>query len=260
MKVKTIVIITVLVIVFIVVFVILTGGRGNTDFVGLKPLDPNYNGPYKMPGLLVEKINITREDNEVVDNNENNENNENITVNEPEFCNNESAWKSLPKGRDGYIKKTLNTVKYNENIDLTPNIPDDLYDLSVGKMRHGKGFVSKGQRICCDVLSKFYDGEMYQNYYPSWLKNPETNRLLELDCYNKKHKIAVEYSGIHHYVHPNYTKQSKEDFEKQLRRDRLKLDLCDKNGVYLITVPYNIKHCDIEKFIISQLPQNYKSE
>ena len=125
-------------------------------------------------------------------------------------------------------------------------------------MRHGKGFVSKGQKICCEVLSKFYDGELYQNYYPSWLKNPETGKLLELDCYNKKHKIAVEYSGIHHYVYPNYTKQTKEEFENQLRRDRLKLDLCDKNGVYLITVPYNVKHCDIEKFIISQLPQNYK--
>jgi len=33
------------------------------------------------------------------------------------------------------------------------------------------------------------------------------------------------------------------------------MDVCDNNGVYLIVVPYTVKHADIPSYIISHLPE-----
>lgn len=115
--------------------------------------------------------------------------------------------------------------------------------------------ISKGEQICKDVIEKIYN-KPFHCVRPSFLKNPETNRNLELDCYNDELKIAVEYNGIQHYTWPNFTGVSYENFIKQVRRDKFKIDQCDKNGVYLITVPYNIKHESIEEYIYEHLPEN----
>ena len=115
---------------------------------------------------------------------------------------------------------------------------------------------SKGEQKCRDVIENIYQKE-FPCVRPNFLKNPETKRNLELDCYNEELKIAVEYNGIQHYKWPNFTNQSKEDFIKQVRRDKFKVDTCDQNGVYLITVPYNIPHHKIEKYIRYYLPENY---
>ena len=115
---------------------------------------------------------------------------------------------------------------------------------------------SKGEHMCRQVVEHIYNKE-FPCIRPNFLKNPETRRNLELDCYNEELKIAVEYNGIQHYKWPNFTNQSKEDFIKQLRRDKFKVDTCDANGVYLITVPYNIPHHKIEKYIRYYLPENY---
>lgn len=115
---------------------------------------------------------------------------------------------------------------------------------------------SKGERICREVLEEIYN-KPFPCVRPKFLKNPETNRNLELDCYNEELKIALEYSGIQHYKWPNFTGHSKEAFIKQARRDKYKIDTCDKNGVYLITVPYNVSHKDIPEYIKYYLPENY---
>lgn len=116
-------------------------------------------------------------------------------------------------------------------------------------------FISKGEQICCNVMSKIY-GKPFVSMRPNWLKNPETKRNLELDCYNEELKIAVEYNGIQHYQWPNFTNQSKEEFNNQVRRDELKLKLCDYYGIYLISVPYTVKPENIEAYIFERLPEN----
>ena len=89
----------------------------------------------------------------------------------------------------------------------------------------------------------------------------ETGRNLELDLYNDKLKLAVEYSGMQHFVYPNSFHKSKDEFISQLRRDKFKLQMCDLNGIYLITVPYNIKqdYNSIRKYIEYYLPENYEN-
>lgn len=114
---------------------------------------------------------------------------------------------------------------------------------------------SKGEKICRQVLETIYD-KPFRKCTPDFLRNPETGRLLELDGYNEELKIAFEYNGIQHYKWPNFTNCTADEFIQQHRRDRFKLDQCDLQGVYLITIPYVVPDHLIEKFIRYYLPEN----
>ena len=120
--------------------------------------------------------------------------------------------------------------------------------------------MSNGEQICKKVIEEIYEKPFY-TVRPDFLKNPETNRNLELDLYNDELKIAVEYNGKQHYVWPNNIHNSYEKFIKQIRRDQFKVDKCDENGVYLITVPYNVglDYQKIKDYITYYLPENVRS-
>ena len=139
-----------------------------------------------------------------------------------------------------------------EDLIATPkNIAQETPKLESPKKK--TKYESQGEAACRKFLEKHF-GKPFPNIRPSFLKNPETNCLLELDCYNEELAVAVEYNGKHHYEYPNYTNQSYEDFIQQIRRDMAKRELCDLNGVYLITVPYNVPIKNIPTFIQERLP------
>jgi hypothetical protein len=112
---------------------------------------------------------------------------------------------------------------------------------------------SHGERTCCEVMERIY-GKPFKSVRPKWLRNPETNSNLELDCYNDDLKIAVEYNGSQHYKYPNQYHNSESKFIGQVRRDQYKFDTCEKNGVYIIRVPYTVPYNQIEKYIRERLP------
>ena len=114
---------------------------------------------------------------------------------------------------------------------------------------------SKPEKICRETLEKIYK-KKFSRIRPDWLRNPETNRKLELDCYNDELKLALEYNGIQHYEWPNFTRMTKEEFLAQNRRDIFKIDTCDANGIYLITVPNNVQYDLIPDYINYYLPHN----
>lgn len=114
-------------------------------------------------------------------------------------------------------------------------------------------FNSKGEQICRKTLEEIY-GVTFKNVKPTWLRNPETGRCLELDCYNDEYKIAVEYNGEQHYIWPHKFYPKLEDFKKQVRRDKYKEHMCKTLGIHLIIVPYTVKHDDIRNYIIERLP------
>ncbi len=114
---------------------------------------------------------------------------------------------------------------------------------------------SKGEAECRRCLEEMF-GLPFSRVRPAFLKNPETSRKLELDCYNESLKLAVEYNGIQHYMYPNFTGQSYEKFLAQLRRDTFKVEECDRRGVYLITVPYTVKIGDIYSYIRDRMPSS----
>ena len=103
-------------------------------------------------------------------------------------------------------------------------------------------------------------GLPFSSVRPSWLKNPETGGILEIDCYNQELKIGVEYNGIQHYVYPNVYHKSLIEFKNQVRRDQFKIKKCEENGIYLITVPYNVPHHKLREFIIAHLPNDAQSD
>ena len=114
---------------------------------------------------------------------------------------------------------------------------------------------SKGEAECCYALEKIFR-RPFTTVRPKFLKNPETGRNLELDCYNAELKVAVEYNGTQHYEWPNFLNQTKAVWKAQIRRDILKRELCDKESIYLITVPDTVRLHDIEDFIRNKLPNS----
>lgn len=123
---------------------------------------------------------------------------------------------------------------------------------------------SKGESECARVLQKMFNRPFPNVRLPEMI-NPDTGRRLELDCYNKDvgemlgyNGLALEYHGEQHFKFPNYFHRTKDQFDKQRRRDEIKLGLCDELGIYLITVPYTVSLSEIAKYIEYYLPHNYK--
>jgi len=90
-------------------------------------------------------------------------------------------------------------------------------------------------------------GKKFVKVRPDFLKNPKTNRNLELDGYCEELKLAFEYDGEFHYKD-----LKSNDIVKTKERDALKDKLCKENGVKLIRVPYTEKH-RLEDYISSQI-------
>jgi hypothetical protein len=113
--------------------------------------------------------------------------------------------------------------------------------------------ISKGENVCKIVMEEL-TGKPFVNVRPKWLINPITNQPLELDCYNEELQIAVEYNGKQHYEYNKFMHQnSKDKFYNQQYRDLIKKDICKKNNVILITVPYSIPDDKIKVFLMNKL-------
>ena len=91
--------------------------------------------------------------------------------------------------------------------------------------------MNKVQRFMNHLFGKF----KFPNIRPDWLRNPETNRKLELDCYNKELELAFELQGTHHYK-PIKGWGGEVRFVKVIRRDNHKLTECRKRGVRLFRI------------------------
>lgn len=116
-----------------------------------------------------------------------------------------------------------------------------------------QGGTSIGEEECRRIMEEL-TGKSFQKHRPDFLKNPVTGQCLELDLYNADLKLAVEYNGKQHYEYNEYMHQgSRDKFRNQQYRDYIKTQLCRENGVYLITVPYNVKRHDIKNYLMKEV-------
>ena len=109
---------------------------------------------------------------------------------------------------------------------------------------------SEGEWISRKTLEHMFERQFF-NVRPDFLRNPETGRNLEIDCYCAELKFGVEYNGAYHIVG-----ETKQVVYKQSSRDNKKLDLADAAGVYILTVPHTVRIRDIPLFIYDSLPDS----
>lgn len=117
-----------------------------------------------------------------------------------------------------------------------------------------RSIASSGEQETCNALIRLLH-KPFVKVRPSFLINPETGRRLELDCFNEELMLAVEFSGVQHYVYPNPFHRSQEQFDAQVRRDRYKVEQCKAQGVRFIVVPFTVKRAHIESYLRLQLLQ-----
>lgn len=119
---------------------------------------------------------------------------------------------------------------------------------------HAGGKGSKTENICRSILE-----DHYHKKFPSMrldiLKNPDTGRNLELDCYCHELRLALEYNGIQHYKYPNRFHKTEDEFILQVARDQWKYGRCKEYGIDLIIVPYTVRTQDLRDFILQRLPK-----
>lgn len=112
---------------------------------------------------------------------------------------------------------------------------------------------SKGEQLCHLALKNIFKDYKFVSVRPEWLKNPETGKNLEIDLFNEKLRLGIEYNGYQHYVFPNRFHKKKKDFIAQVRRDEYKKKMCDVHRVHIIVVPFHIRKERIEFYIRRKL-------
>lgn len=148
------------------------------------------------------------------------------------------GWKPK-KGRAGSMKDYIN----------------DIFAHPSYKKRNPKKSEEKCREIVEDIFQK-----PFPSMRPDFLRNPETGKNLECDLMNTDLKLCIERNGEQHYKHVDHF-HTKEQYKKQLDRDRLKETLLKNNGYTLITIPYTIHYDILDQYIPHKLGQNpaYKS-
>ena len=125
----------------------------------------------------------------------------------------------------------------------------------------------KSENMLRDLLEK-YTNKKFPNVRPDFLKNNDTGQNLELDCYCHELKIAFEYHGRQHYefVPDFFHKNGIEEYFNQQYRDSLKYELCMKNNIKLIIIPYRFQYRNMKlfedyvKLMVKELKIEFKKE
>jgi hypothetical protein len=114
--------------------------------------------------------------------------------------------------------------------------------------------VSGGEKILSDILKKnkiqFFTQKKYTDCYHTSLKGNCTP--LKFDIYVPKFDTLIEYDGIQHFIPVNYF-GGEEGFKLIKKRDNIKNEYCEKNGIKLIRIPYTMKKEEIEPYILKEL-------
>jgi hypothetical protein len=113
--------------------------------------------------------------------------------------------------------------------------------------------MNQKEQHCQKVLEELFPGYEFVKIRHPKIKNPETNRSLELDLYCEELGLAIEYNGPQHYYWIDFYHKTKEDFEKQKIRDMIKESYCDILSIQLIDVPNLQKYDEIKEYIIKSL-------
>jgi len=120
---------------------------------------------------------------------------------------------------------------------------------------------SRGEKVCRLILESLFNVSFSSGYpeflaYSSNSKKDSKKTKLEIDLYNEKLGLGLEYQGKQHYIFVKHFHTNMEGFKNSLKRDDFKRRLCHQNGVYLIEVPYFVKENQLGDYIWNRLPNH----
>jgi preprotein translocase subunit SecG len=116
------------------------------------------------------------------------------------------------------------------------------------------------EKRCRQIIEQVF-GDVFPKVRPAWLRNERrdsrtgtgTGHCLELDCYNARLGVALEYNGYQHRAYPNTWHASRQEFEDQRKRDRLKVVRCAEEDVRLVVVPDTVPYDELYTYITEEL-------
>lgn len=159
----------------------------------------------------------------------------------------------MPIGEQHEFADFLKTVRGRFNkTDINCKLPPYPSSKPCTKFECPKN-ISRGEFYAKQCIENIFTSHKFEKIRPSWLKNPDTSKNLELDLYNDELKIALEYNGRQHYHYTKFFHTCQGDFEKQKKRDQHKYQTCCLNGVYLITIPYTVNLNCMQRYIYEKL-------
>lgn len=108
------------------------------------------------------------------------------------------------------------------------------------------------EQACRDIFENSLEVK-FPNTRCKFLTNPDTGYCLELDGYSEDLRLAFEYDGLQHYEPVDFF-GGKEAYAKRRQLDALKDELCRKEKINLIRIPYYVRN--LEEYIERQLEMN----
>lgn len=114
----------------------------------------------------------------------------------------------------------------------------------------------KSEERCREILESIFRCP-FPSVRPDFLRSPVTDKNLELDCYNERMKLALEYDGAQHAQYtPRFHRNDKWNFVYQVRKDDWKNLKCREHGITLIRVPHYIQYDKLEPYIRKKLAKH----
>jgi hypothetical protein len=110
----------------------------------------------------------------------------------------------------------------------------------------------KNETECRRIMEKLFRVP-FSSIRPDFLKNPKTNRNLELDMFNKDLYLAVEYQGAQHRTYTPFFHRTYKDYTDQVSRDEYKKKRCIEEGIDLICVPDSVPFNNLGNYIKDEL-------